>query len=97
MFYFYFSLDSVVDLSTVCPEEQILNCNQPDMDDCEGCENQDEDAVAMVEELPSGIWAISPVNIASCYTCSKALLYFEKVMKLPTAMTQTGAWIFQRF
>lgn len=40
---------------TVCPEEQILNCNQPDMDDCEGFENQDEDAVAMVEESPSGI------------------------------------------
>ncbi|KAI5345748.1 hypothetical protein PRUPE_2G182300 [Prunus persica] len=37
-----------------CPEEQILNDNQPDMDDCEGCENQDEEAVAMVEESPSG-------------------------------------------
>lgn len=41
-----------MDLSD-CPEEQILNDNQPDMDD-EPCENQDEDAVAMVEESPSG-------------------------------------------
>lgn len=39
-------------------EEQILTCNQPDMDDCEGCENQEEDAVAMVEESPSGILTI---------------------------------------
>ena len=38
-----------------CPEEQIFNCNQPDIDDCVGCENQDEDAVAMIEESPSGM------------------------------------------
>ncbi|KAL5571539.1 hypothetical protein UlMin_021136 [Ulmus minor] len=44
--------ENVVDLSG-CPEEQILGCNQPDMDD-EGLENQDEDAVAMIEESPSG-------------------------------------------
>ncbi|KAF8032499.1 hypothetical protein BT93_D1419 [Corymbia citriodora subsp. variegata] len=41
---------------TECPEEQILN--EPDMDDCDGCENQD-DAVAMVEESPSGDEAAS--------------------------------------
>ncbi|KAM1773202.1 hypothetical protein COP2_010217 [Malus domestica] len=35
-------------------QEQILNDNQPDMDDCEGCENQDEEPVAMVKESPSG-------------------------------------------
>ncbi|PON81824.1 Voltage dependent potassium channel [Trema orientale] len=45
--------ENVVDLSG-CPEEQILNCNQPDMDDLNGCENQDEEAVAMIEESPSG-------------------------------------------
>lgn len=45
--------ENFVDL-TGGPEEQILTCNQPDMDDCEGCENQEEDAVAMVEEMPSG-------------------------------------------
>ncbi|XP_004306705.1 PREDICTED: BTB/POZ domain-containing protein POB1-like [Fragaria vesca subsp. vesca] len=47
-----FKKEIVVELSD-CPEEQILNDNQPDMDD-EPCENQDEDAVAMVEESPSG-------------------------------------------
>ncbi|KAK4746466.1 hypothetical protein SAY87_012778 [Trapa incisa] len=42
--------ESDLDLS-LCPEEQILD--QPDMDDCEGFQNQDE-AVAMAEESPSG-------------------------------------------
>ncbi|KAG4914083.1 hypothetical protein AAZX31_19G237600 [Glycine max] len=45
--------DNVVDL-TLLPDEQILNENQPDMDDFVPSENQDEDAVAMVEEPPSG-------------------------------------------
>ncbi|KHN35353.1 BTB/POZ domain-containing protein POB1 [Glycine soja] len=45
--------DNVVDL-TLLPDEQILNGNQPDMDDFVPTENQDEDAVAMVEEPPSG-------------------------------------------
>lgn len=40
---------------TSCAEEQILNGNQPDMDDCVGCENPDEEAVAMIEESPSGM------------------------------------------
>lgn len=40
------------------PDEQILNENQPDMDDFVPSENQDEDAVAMVEEPPSGIWIL---------------------------------------
>ena len=39
---------------SLCPEEQILNGNQPDMDDDVGCENEDEEAVAMVEETQSG-------------------------------------------
>lgn len=43
--------DNGLDLSA-CPEEQILN--QPDMDDCVGCENQDEDVEAMIEGSPSG-------------------------------------------
>ncbi|XP_021748398.1 BTB/POZ domain-containing protein POB1-like [Chenopodium quinoa] len=37
---------------TVCPEEQVLN--QYDGDDGLACENDDEEAVAMVEEVPSG-------------------------------------------
>ncbi|CAL5397641.1 unnamed protein product [Camellia sinensis] len=45
--------DNAVD-TVGCPEEQILSCNQPDTDDCVGCENQDEEAVAMIEESPSG-------------------------------------------
>ncbi|GMY23815.1 BTB/POZ domain-containing protein POB1-like [Fagus crenata] len=45
--------DNVVDL-TGCAEEQILNCNQPDMDDCVVGENPDEEPVAMIEESPSG-------------------------------------------
>ncbi|MBA0825772.1 hypothetical protein Goarm_010690, partial [Gossypium armourianum] len=45
----------VLDLS-LCPEEQILNDSQPDMDDGAGCENQDAgaEAVAMAEEIHSG-------------------------------------------
>ncbi|KAK3434271.1 hypothetical protein EUGRSUZ_D01781 [Eucalyptus grandis] len=34
-------------------EEQILSCNMPDTDDGAGYENQDEEAVAMIEESPS--------------------------------------------
>uniref|UniRef100_A0A2P2L958 Atpob1 n=2 Tax=Rhizophora mucronata TaxID=61149 RepID=A0A2P2L958_RHIMU len=45
--------DTGADLS-VGAEEQILSCNQPDMDDCVGCENQEEEVVAMIEESPSG-------------------------------------------
>ncbi|KAJ6404311.1 hypothetical protein OIU84_012481 [Salix udensis] len=41
------------DLS-VGAEEQILGSNQPDMDDCVVCDNQDEEAEAMVEGSPSG-------------------------------------------
>jgi hypothetical protein len=37
------------------PDEQILNGNQPEMDDFVASENQDEEVVAMVEEFPSGI------------------------------------------
>ncbi|XWS35853.1 hypothetical protein CRYUN_Cryun20dG0032400 [Craigia yunnanensis] len=45
--------ENVLDLS-LCPEEQILNGNQPDIDGGVGCENQDDEAVAMVEETRSG-------------------------------------------
>ena len=41
-----------------CGEEQILNGNQPNMDDYVGCENPDEEAVAMIEESPSGDEAV---------------------------------------
>ncbi|XP_065860267.1 BTB/POZ domain-containing protein POB1-like [Euphorbia lathyris] len=45
--------DNVAEVS-LGAEEQILSCNQSDMDDCVGCENQDEEGEAMIEELPSG-------------------------------------------
>ncbi|KAK9280549.1 hypothetical protein L1049_014242 [Liquidambar formosana] len=38
----------------LCPEEQILNCDQLDADDGVGCEIEDEEPVAMIEESPSG-------------------------------------------
>lgn len=36
-------------------EEQILNCNMPDTEDGVAYENQDEEAVAMLEESPPGV------------------------------------------
>ncbi|XP_059634291.1 BTB/POZ domain-containing protein POB1-like [Cornus florida] len=45
--------ENAVDISA-CPEEQILNCNQPDNDDGVVFKNQEEEFVAMIEELPSG-------------------------------------------
>ncbi|XP_057969290.1 BTB/POZ domain-containing protein POB1-like isoform X1 [Malania oleifera] len=36
-------------------EEQILNCNMPDTEDGLPYENQDEEAVAMIEESPPGV------------------------------------------
>ncbi|GMY30461.1 BTB/POZ domain-containing protein POB1-like isoform X1 [Fagus crenata] len=46
--------DAAVDVVLHC-EEQILNCNMPDTEDGEGYGNQDEEAVAMIEESPSGV------------------------------------------
>ncbi|CAL0315338.1 unnamed protein product [Lupinus luteus] len=48
--------DNDLDLSLL-PDEQVLNGNLPDTDDCAAYENQDEEgqeAVAMIEESPSG-------------------------------------------
>ncbi|OAY62211.1 BTB/POZ domain-containing protein POB1 [Manihot esculenta] len=61
--------DNAVEVS-VGAEEQILSCNQPDMDDCLGCENQDEEAVAMIEESPSGDEAADFNESASSMDCS---------------------------
>lgn len=52
--YIYFSLLLVVADLTLLPDERILNGNQLDTDDAVANENQDEEAVAMVEESPSG-------------------------------------------
>lgn len=45
---------AVVDLNG-CPEEQVLNGSQPDMDDAIPCENLDDEPAQMIEELHSGI------------------------------------------
>ena len=45
---------AVVDLNG-CPEEQVLNGSQPDMDDAIPCDNLDDEPAQMIEELHSGI------------------------------------------
>lgn len=50
-----FNSFSAIDFA-VCPDEEVLNCNQPDTDDGLGDDPQDdEEAVAMIEESPSGV------------------------------------------
>ncbi|KAJ9188268.1 hypothetical protein P3X46_003640 [Hevea brasiliensis] len=61
--------DNAVEVS-VGAEEQILSCNQPDMESCVGCENQDEEAVAMIEESPSGDEAADCNESAWSMDCS---------------------------
>ncbi|XP_059651300.1 BTB/POZ domain-containing protein POB1 [Cornus florida] len=63
---------NAVDISA-CPEEQILNCNQPDADDGVGYENQDEEAVAMIEESPSGDEAANSNDSNWSMDCSTVL------------------------
>ncbi|KAK3024501.1 hypothetical protein RJ639_043818 [Escallonia herrerae] len=58
---------------TVCPEEQILTCNQPDSDDGAVFENQDEEPVAMVEELHSGDEAANSNDSDWSMDCSTVL------------------------
>uniref|UniRef100_A0A5B6ZKQ7 Putative BTB/POZ domain-containing protein POB1-like isoform X1 n=1 Tax=Davidia involucrata TaxID=16924 RepID=A0A5B6ZKQ7_DAVIN len=64
--------ENAVDLS-VCPEEQILNCNQPDADDGVVCENEDEEAVAMIEESASGDEAANSNDSNWSMECSTVL------------------------
>lgn len=59
--------ENALDLSA-CPEEQILN--QPDMDDCVGCENQDDEVEAMIEESPSGDEAVNGNESSWSMDCS---------------------------
>ena len=51
-------------------EEQILNCNMPDTEDGVAYENQDEEAVAMIEESPPGVG----MNLSQHGTCLPLLL-----------------------
>ncbi|XP_017219290.1 BTB/POZ domain-containing protein At2g46260 isoform X2 [Daucus carota subsp. sativus] len=43
----------IVDVDVI-EDEQVVDCNQPDTEDGFGCENEDEDGVAMVEEAKPG-------------------------------------------
>lgn len=76
---------SAVEVS-VGAEEQILSCNQPDMDGL-GCENQDEEAVAMIEESPSGGFTAQNFNCLSSLTyyflpCICGLFYLAVIICL---------------
>ena len=41
--------------SAKCQPEHILNCDQPDTEDCVAYENNDEEVVAMIEESPPNV------------------------------------------
>ncbi|KAL5989260.1 hypothetical protein ACLOJK_010150 [Asimina triloba] len=43
----------------IYPDEHVLNCNQPDSDDGVVYDNQDEEAMAMVEESPVGVGMVA--------------------------------------
>ncbi|XP_058096026.1 BTB/POZ domain-containing protein POB1-like isoform X2 [Magnolia sinica] len=51
--------ESNVAALAIYPEEHILNCNQPESEDGVVYDNQDEEAVAMSEESPSGVGMLS--------------------------------------
>uniref|UniRef100_A0A7N0TUF9 BTB domain-containing protein n=1 Tax=Kalanchoe fedtschenkoi TaxID=63787 RepID=A0A7N0TUF9_KALFE len=61
--------ETAVDI-TVCAEEQIVSCNQPDADDGLNGENEDEEPVAMVEEEPSGDEAVNSNDSNWSMDCS---------------------------
>ncbi|THG18541.1 hypothetical protein TEA_028855 [Camellia sinensis var. sinensis] len=56
-----------------CPEEEILNCNQIDTDDGVGCEDEDEEAAAMIEESHSGDEAANSNDSDWSMDCSTVL------------------------
>nr|GMD10773.1 BTB/POZ domain-containing protein POB1-like isoform X2 [Ipomoea batatas] len=60
--------EKAVDVGSHC-EEQVLNCNMLDTEDGPVYENLDEEAVAMVEETPSGTGVMAELpgnNSLSC-------------------------------
>ncbi|CAL5331763.1 unnamed protein product [Camellia sinensis] len=64
--------DNAVDTAG-CPEEEILNCNQIDTDDGVGCEDEDEEAAAMIEESHSGDEAANSNDSDWSMDCSTVL------------------------
>ncbi|XP_027337850.1 BTB/POZ domain-containing protein POB1-like isoform X1 [Abrus precatorius] len=73
--------ENVADLASV-PDEQILNGNQPDMDDCVASDNQDEEVVAMVEEFPSGDEAANSNDSNWSMDCSAAAVVRVKTLHI---------------
>ncbi|KAE8700994.1 Detected protein of confused Function [Hibiscus syriacus] len=73
-----------LDLS-LCPEEQVLVDNQPGTNDHLGCENQDEETVAMVEETQSGdedanssmVLRVKTLHISSPILAAKSPFFFK--------------------
>ena len=64
-----------------CAEEQILNCNQTDADDGVGCENDDEEPVAMIEESRSGITTFFSSQVVVFFRCSN-LSFLQKSIQI---------------
>ncbi|CAL5365844.1 unnamed protein product [Camellia sinensis] len=56
-----------------CPEKEILNCNQIDTDDGVGCEDEDEEAAAMIAESHSGDEAANSNDSDWSMDCSTVL------------------------
>ena len=52
----------------VIEDEQVVDCNQPDTEDGFGCENEDEDGVAMVEEAKPGLGNVLCEFLESLFT-----------------------------
>lgn len=72
-------------------EEEMLNCNMLDTEDGLAYENQDEEAVAMVEEYPSGLEMITdhpgtyalPHHGSNCLV-SIIVLLFSRILTVLT-------------
>ncbi|OVA01887.1 BTB/POZ-like [Macleaya cordata] len=58
---------------SVCHEEHILNLNQPDTEDGVAYDNQDEEAVAMIEESHSGDEGVPSNDSSWSMDCSTVL------------------------
>ncbi|KAF8412162.1 hypothetical protein HHK36_000120 [Tetracentron sinense] len=68
----HYSLFSAADFA-IYQEEQVVNCNQPDIDDGVAYENQDEEAEAMIEESHSGDEGAHSNDSSWSMDCSAAI------------------------
>lgn len=76
---------AVVDLNG-CPEEQILNGSQPDMDEAIPCDNLDDEPAQMVEELHSGIDNDEEANLLMIFALPKSKQFFQKNWPVSTVI-----------